>query len=388
MKIKIIVLTFVGICLSSTSATAQQNFLLNAVTPSSAKANSENTKKTYYSLNNEIFSNPAFKKGVNFLVSNTSETYGFYIFDGKTGGFSSGVIIANETIFAADENGTGQVSFFGTGASVSPDVYGELKIAYNISNETIDYYYNGNLISQNSFLEGFTPGLVQILHRNQVSGTYLDVDDIEVKQLAAPYEWLSVPSMSGVSLEGESSQLELIFNTEGIDSGTYETLLKVTTNDPENPEFGIPVTLTVNEMVSNEPGEFPKQVSLNQNYPNPFNPSTTIRFNLSEPENVKLTVYNVQGQKVATLLNQRRSQGEHEIIFNADNFSSGVYIYIYIYIYISAAGGITIFNPQNDVTKITMKQAQNMQLSPSWNRALSSQSVRWTWSRPAVPERF
>ncbi|MCH2449299.1 MAG: hypothetical protein MK198_04060 [Gracilimonas sp.] len=141
MKIKIIDLTFVGICLSSTSATAQQNFLLNAVTSSSAKANSGNTKKTYYSLNNEIFSNPAFKKGVNFLVSNTSETYDFYIFDGKTGGFSSGVIIANETIFAADENETGQVSFFGTGASVSPDVYGELKIAYNISNETIDYYY-------------------------------------------------------------------------------------------------------------------------------------------------------------------------------------------------------------------------------------------------------
>jgi hypothetical protein len=127
-------------------------------------------------------------------------------------------------------------------------------------------------------------------------------------------------------------------------------------------------------MVSNEPGEFPKQVSLNQNYPNPFNPSTTIRFNLSEPENVKLTVYNVQGQKVATLLNQRRSQGEHEIIFNADNFSSGVYIYI-------GCRRDHNFNPQNDVTKITMKQAQNMQLSPSWNRALSSQSVRRTWSR-------
>ncbi|MCP9291270.1 zinc-dependent metalloprotease [Gracilimonas sediminicola] len=264
---------------------------------------------------------------IRFLVSNTSETYDFYIFDGKTGGFSSGVIIANQTMFAADENESGQVSFFGTGASVSPNVYGELRIVYNNSNETIDYYYNGNLISQNSFLEGFTPGLIQVLHRNQVSGTYMDIDNIEIKQSGAPYEWLSVPSMSGVSLEGRASQLELTFNTEGIDSGTYETLLKVTTNDPENPEFEIPVTLTVNEMVSNEPGEIPEQVNLHQNYPNPFNPSTAIRFNVSEPGNVKLTVYNMQGQKVATLLNQKKNRGEHEVIFNADRLSSGVYIY-------------------------------------------------------------
>ncbi len=264
---------------------------------------------------------------IRFLVSNTSETYDFYIFDGKTGGFSSGVIIANQTIFAADENESGQVSFFGTGASVSPNLYGELRIVYNNSNETIDYYYNGNLISQNSFLEGFTPGLIQVLHRNQVSGTYMDVDNIEVKQRAAPYEWLSVPSMSGVSLEEEASQLKLTFNTEGIDSGTYETLLKVTTNDPESPEFEIPVSLTVNEMVSNEPEEVPQQITLNQNYPNPFNPTTTISYNLSQAQNVQLKVFNIQGQEVTTLVNGKRTAGEHQVSFDASKLASGIYIY-------------------------------------------------------------
>lgn len=264
---------------------------------------------------------------VEFSVSDTGENYDFYIFDGKTGGFSSGIRIIGGTIYAADINENEGISFFSTSTTVEANSYVRLRIVYNTLNESIDYYINGQLITQNEYLIGNTPGLIYALHYNSLMGSSLDVDNIEVKQLAAPYEWLSISSMSGVSLEGKSSQLELTFNTEGIDSGTYQTLLKVTTSDPENLDFVIPVTLKVNEIVSNERGEFPEQLSLHQNYPNPFNPSTTIRFNLSEPENVKLTVYNVQGQKVATLLDQKKNRGEHEIIFNADNFSSGVYIY-------------------------------------------------------------
>ena len=71
----------------------------------------------------------------------------------------------------------------------------------------------------------------------------------------------------------------------------------------------------------------PDNFSLRQNYPNPFNPSTTIEFSIKENSNIKLSVYNLLGQKVTTLINQPMSAGVHSVQFNADNLSSGIYFY-------------------------------------------------------------
>ena len=68
--------------------------------------------------------------------------------------------------------------------------------------------------------------------------------------------------------------------------------------------------------------------NLGQNYPNPFNPSTKISFSLPETGIVNLNVYNVLGQKVASLINsENMSAGNHSVSFNASNMSSGVYFY-------------------------------------------------------------
>jgi hypothetical protein len=66
---------------------------------------------------------------------------------------------------------------------------------------------------------------------------------------------------------------------------------------------------------------------LEQNYPNPFNPSTQINFGLKKASEVEITVYNILGNKVATLFNGFKSAGSHSITFNASNLSSGVYFY-------------------------------------------------------------
>ncbi|GAB4297278.1 MAG: hypothetical protein Kow0098_21370 [Ignavibacteriaceae bacterium] len=63
------------------------------------------------------------------------------------------------------------------------------------------------------------------------------------------------------------------------------------------------------------------------NYPNPFNPVTMIRFSLTEDSNVRLTVYNSIGEEVRVLINDRLSAGEHEVLFNASQLSSGIYFY-------------------------------------------------------------
>ncbi len=75
-----------------------------------------------------------------------------------------------------------------------------------------------------------------------------------------------------------------------------------------------------------------EKLALNQNYPNPFNPSTTISFRLAKIENVKLTIYDITGRKVRTLLNNRMNQGNHLIVWNGrgDNneaMASGIYFY-------------------------------------------------------------
>ena len=67
---------------------------------------------------------------------------------------------------------------------------------------------------------------------------------------------------------------------------------------------------------------------LYQNYPNPFNPSTTIKFNLPKSSMVKIEVYNIRGQKIQTLLNKKMDAGSHQVEFNAENLSSGVYFCI------------------------------------------------------------
>ena len=71
----------------------------------------------------------------------------------------------------------------------------------------------------------------------------------------------------------------------------------------------------------------PREFILHQNYPNPFNPSTKIKFALPEKANVKLSIYNLLGEKVAELVNGELTAGYHEVEFLAKAIPSGVYFY-------------------------------------------------------------
>lgn len=71
----------------------------------------------------------------------------------------------------------------------------------------------------------------------------------------------------------------------------------------------------------------PTEYSLSQNYPNPFNPTTNIEFALPESGPVKLEVYNVLGQHVATLIDREMSAGTHQVEFDGSSQSSGIFFY-------------------------------------------------------------
>ena len=73
--------------------------------------------------------------------------------------------------------------------------------------------------------------------------------------------------------------------------------------------------------------ELPESVSLKQNYPNPFNPTTDIQFSIPERMNVKLEVFDMIGRRVALLVDETRSSGNHLVTFDASNLASGAYLY-------------------------------------------------------------
>src|SRR4030095_11344756 len=74
-------------------------------------------------------------------------------------------------------------------------------------------------------------------------------------------------------------------------------------------------------------GLTPKEFSLGQNYPNPFNPSTTIKFSVPKDGNVTLKVYDLNGQLIKTLVNQRVIAGNYSADFEGSNLASGIYFY-------------------------------------------------------------
>jgi hypothetical protein len=76
-----------------------------------------------------------------------------------------------------------------------------------------------------------------------------------------------------------------------------------------------------------QPGEMPVQFALDQNYPNPFNPSTVIRYALPMASKVRITVFNLLGQEVRTLVDEVQETGNRFAEWNTSNIANGVYFY-------------------------------------------------------------
>ncbi len=148
------------------------------------------------------------------------------------------------------------------------------------------------------------------------TATELNNLGFEVERKIGDGSWNMVGFKEGHGSTSEPQSYVYTDNISGLNSGTISYRLKQI-------DFG--GNFTYSDVV--DLGTFATSYELSQNYPNPFNPATQISYSILEDGMVNLEVFNMLGEKVATLVNSYQESGKYFVDFDASNLSSGTYIY-------------------------------------------------------------
>ncbi len=127
--------------------------------------------------------------------------------------------------------------------------------------------------------------------------------------------WIEIGFVPGFGTTTE--RMNYSFKDENLNMGSYSYRLKQIDFDGKT-EYSEAIVVEVSS---------PEEFVLLQNYPNPFNPSTKIEFSLPAISNVSIDIYNVVGERVASLINHSLEAGFHSVDFDASSLSSGTYVY-------------------------------------------------------------
>lgn len=167
-------------------------------------------------------------------------------------------------------------------------------------------------------LTGFTASVTpQGVKLNWNTATETNNKGFEIlRRAVGSEEWVVVGYIEGKGTSTEKNSYAFIDNS--VTTGKYNYRLK---------QIDFDGTSMVYEMSGEVSFDMPVDFELSQNYPNPFNPETKIRFSLPTAENVVIKIYDITGKEVKTLVNTRMDAGRHSVNFNAEGFSSGVYLY-------------------------------------------------------------
>jgi len=229
--------------------------------------------------------------------------------------------IPEETIFAGSGSQTGGLNRWGDYTSMNVDPnginfwyvnqYQPATGSYNwrtrIAN--IDYTIPVELVS-------FTANSVRDeVELNWRTATETNNQGFEIQRMivGGVYENVGYAAGFGTTTEPKSYS----FIDSKLDAGNYTYRLKQIDFDGSY-EYSNEINVEV---------ELPLEYALEQNYPNPFNPTTKISYSIPEDGFVKLAVYNLLGEEVATVVNSFQKADRYEVNFNASGLSSGVYVY-------------------------------------------------------------
>lgn len=165
-------------------------------------------------------------------------------------------------------------------------------------------------------LTSFTAAVVNDqVKLNWTTATELNNKGYEVQRSASDNQFVTVAFVNGYGTSTQSHAYSYL--DKNIFAGKYSYRLKQVDFDGK---FEYSNAIEV-EIIA------PSIFSLEQNYPNPFNPSTKINFSVAVDSKVDIRVFNALGQEVISIFNGVISAGNHELIFDASNLNSGMYVY-------------------------------------------------------------
>ena len=181
----------------------------------------------------------------------------------------------------------------------------------NIATSTVDFMWTQSSDADGDAVE-YTWGWVQpgawyggdsVITSNTLSLSYQEIYDMITVQQDTTSWWWYVSASDGVD-----------------------------TTDAGPAPYYMTVNFDISPMLSIDGSAIPEVFALHQNYPNPFNPVTSIQFDIPEQSEVRMDIYNLMGQRVATLVNNTLEPGFHAVKWNGTNdfgkqLSSGMYIY-------------------------------------------------------------
>lgn len=155
---------------------------------------------------------------------------------------------------------------------------------------------------------------------------------IQFASAPIPEPWLAVSQMGGIVAPSGSSDLIVTFNTTDLVAGDYFGSVTVAGNDNANPSDTVDIILHVSDGGISGVGDLPVAYKLGSAYPNPFNPSTTINFALPADGHANLSVFDLAGRLVKTLVDSNMNAANHTVVWNGDDnsgrkVSSGTYYY-------------------------------------------------------------
>lgn len=157
-----------------------------------------------------------------------------------------------------------------------------------------------------------------------------------VADSSAPGEdWLIIAGIPVGNIPGGGSvRFSFDVDPSGLTAGTtYQAQLIFTSNAVNGMQYHVPVTIYIESTTGiSDPTAIPERLVLLENYPNPFNPSTQIRFEVPQQQRIMLAIYNVIGQRVATLADRQFAPGSYEVEWQGVNengiaVGSGIYFY-------------------------------------------------------------
>ena len=297
----------------------------------------------------DIAVNPP-SKDYGIVVIDSSESHSFWVKNEGTADLN----VTGETLVGGDSTefsiDQGQVPF-----TLAPGDSHEVVVSFNPTSEgtkATTLQFTSNDPDENPFDvslsgTGTVPDIPDII----VNPTSWDYGDVVIDSSSSKSFWVKNEGTADLNVTGEAlvggdstefsidqgqvpftlapgDSHEVVVSFNPTSEGTKATTLQFTSNDPDENPFDITLTGNCTRVkVIKIDTAIPSDYALQQNYPNPFNPITVIPYQLPKSSFITLEVYNIAGQLIETLVNERRNAGYYTVQWVASKVGSGVYLF-------------------------------------------------------------